>query len=60
MGMIITEAMIMDADTTRATTMIKVEAVVTIVVTIIAGMIAITAEIMMIEMTDTGRLSELS
>ncbi|SEM50939.1 hypothetical protein SAMN04487857_102361 [Pseudomonas sp. ok272] len=40
--------------------MIKVEAVVTIVVTIIAGMIAITAEIMMIEMTDTGRLSELS
>ncbi|WP_346429966.1 MULTISPECIES: hypothetical protein [unclassified Pseudomonas] len=53
MGMIVTEGMIMGGDTTRATTMIKVEAVGTIADTMIAGMIVITAEIVMIGMTDS-------
>ncbi len=51
--MIVTEGMIMGGDTTRATTMIKVEAVGTIADTMIAGMIVITAEIVMIGMTDS-------
>jgi hypothetical protein len=57
MGMIVTEGMIMGADTTRATTMIKVEAVGTIADTMIAGMIVITAEIVMIGMTDSLSVS---
>ena len=57
MGMIITEGMIMGGDTIRATTMIKVEAVGTIADTMIAGMIVITAEIVMIGMTDSLSIS---
>lgn len=57
MGMIVTEGMIMGGDTTRATTMIKVEAVGMIADTMIAGMIVITAEIVMIGMTDSLSVS---
>lgn len=57
MGMIVTEGMIMGGDTTRATTMIKVEAVGMIADTMIAGMIVITAEIVMIGMTDSLSIS---
>lgn len=49
MGMIVTEGMIMGADTTRAT-MTKVGAVGMIADTMIAGMIVITVEIVMIGM----------
>jgi hypothetical protein len=57
MGMIVTEGMIMVADTNRATTVIKVEAVVMIADMMIAGMIVITAEIVMIGMTDSLSIS---
>jgi hypothetical protein len=57
MGMIVTEGMIMGADTNRATTVIKVEDVVMIADMMIAGMIVITAEIVMIGMTDSLSIS---
>jgi hypothetical protein len=57
MGMIVTEGMIMVADTNRATTVIKVEDVVMIADMMIAGMIVITAEIVMIGMTDSLSIS---
>ena len=56
MGMIVTEGMIMGADTTRAT-MTKVGAVGTIADTMIAGMIVITVEIVMIGVTDSLSIS---
>jgi len=46
------------ADMTRATIMIKVEAMDIIVVTTIDGMIAITVVITRIRMTDPSRLNE--
>ncbi|WP_349292364.1 hypothetical protein [Pseudomonas sp. MWU15-20650] len=53
MVMIVTEGMIMGADTTRATTMIKAEAEGTIAETMIMAMTAITVEIVMTGMTDS-------